>query len=48
MKKEGQCGTTCRLIHKFCVPDVLVIDEMNYFPFDELCQSIISDNLKMV
>ncbi|PFN79053.1 AAA family ATPase [Bacillus sp. AFS076308] len=40
-KKAEQRGTTARLVNKLCVPEVLIIDEMGYFPFDELSANLL-------
>lgn len=40
-KKADQRGTTGRLVNKLSTPDVLIIDEMGYFPFDELSANLL-------
>ena len=39
-KKAEQNGTTSRLISKLCRRDILVLDEIGYFPFDERSATI--------
>jgi len=35
-RKANEKGTLQRLVNRWSPPDVLIIDEVGYFPFDEL------------
>lgn len=40
-KKAEQRGTTGRLVNKLSTPDVLIIYQMGYFPFDDLRANLL-------
>jgi DNA replication protein DnaC len=39
-RKANEKGTLQRLVNRWSRPDVLIIDEIGYFPFDELTANV--------